>query len=104
MTGKSQHAYPRQLAEFVLARLRDIDSSLTSSNNLQISFPFVQPEPAALEELFSVTYQASLLREEDRPTLFRLLLCDPQSLPAKAGPPEGLHLLLFDESRPFAPN
>jgi len=104
MAGNPQYAYPRQLAEFVLARLRDIASPLTSSNDLQEAFPFVLPEPAALEELFSVAYQASLLREEGRPVLFRLLLCDPQSLPAEAGPPEGLHRLLFDEPRPFAPN
>ena len=98
MAGNPQYAYPRQLAEFVLSRLRDIASPLTSSNDLQEAFPFVLPEPAALEELFSVAYQASLLREEGRPVLFRLLLCDPQSLPAEAGPPEGLHRL----PRPFS--
>jgi hypothetical protein len=104
MAEKSHYAYPRQLAEFVLARWPEVASAQTASGDSPAPLPFVMPEPDALEELFSVAYHASMLREEDRPVLFRLLLCDPQSLPAEAGPPEGLHRLPFDEPRPFEPN
>ncbi len=58
------------------------------------------PEPQILEKLISICYQASLLREEERPVTFRLLLCDPEKLDPKQGPPAGLHRLMFTFPRP----
>ena len=59
------------------------------------------PEPSLLERLLSVCYQASLLRDEDRPVTFRVALANPDAFPAPGGPPEGLHRLVFEMARPF---
>jgi hypothetical protein len=59
------------------------------------------PEPAVLETLLSTVYQATLLREEERPVTFRLILGDAASFPEPAGPPQGLHRLVFTRPRPF---
>ena len=62
------------------------------------------PALSYLENLLSICYHTSLLREEARPIRFRLLLCDPDSLPAAEGPPRGLHRLIFVKSRRFNRN
>ena len=59
------------------------------------------PEAPVLEALLSTCYQASLLREEERPVIFRMIFADPQDFPEGDGPPEGLHRLEFEEPRPF---
>ena len=41
------------------------------------------------------------MMEEERPLRFRLILRDPEKLAAEDGPPNGLHRLIFSESRPF---
>jgi hypothetical protein len=53
------HAYPKDLAALVRQRWGDRPGL---------------PEPATLERLLSVCYQAGLMREEERPVTFRLLL------------------------------
>ena len=80
------HAYPANLASFVLERLEGTGVSCNS---------------ATLVRLLSVAYQASLLREEARPLSFRLLLAPPELLPLEEGPPHGHHRLRFDEPRTF---
>jgi hypothetical protein len=85
------HAYPRQLADFVLEHW-----DITEGSDL--------PSPFILETIISTAYQASLLREEERPLLFRLILIEPTSLALDAGPPNGLHRLCFAEPIPFAAN
>ena len=47
-------------------------------------------------------YRASLMREEQRPVVFRLVLCAPELLPSDGGPPLGLHRLVFTERRPLS--
>ncbi|MBX9772288.1 MAG: hypothetical protein K2X29_13005, partial [Candidatus Obscuribacterales bacterium] len=47
--------------------------------------------------------QASLLRDEERPLRFRLILAEPECFLESAGPPEGVHRLIFDEPVSFAP-
>ncbi len=59
------------------------------------------PNRSVLEEAISACYQASLLREEERPITFRLALTEPELCPSELGPPGGLHRLEFAESRPF---
>lgn len=83
----NDHAYPAHLAEFTSVRWPSDAAAL--------------PDAHILEELISTAYQASLLREEERPVSFRLILCDPADLPADHGPPKGLHRLVFDRPRPF---
>jgi hypothetical protein len=62
----------------------------------------VSPLPASpqLENLLSVCYQASTLREEERPVRLRLLLAEPDLFSAQEFPPTGLHRQVFTQPRP----
>ncbi len=82
-------AFPRDLATYVK---REWGKSRTL------------PSLKHVEALLSTCYHTSLLREESRPTRFRLLVCDPDSLPASDGPPRGLHRLIFVKPRRFNRN
>jgi len=59
------------------------------------------PEDNHLRRLFDVAYHASLLRDEDRQVIFRIMLGDPASLPPEDGPPSGLMPLHLDRPRPY---
>lgn len=85
------HAYPAQLAAFVLARI----------DELGLARPGLIESRGVLQSLLSVTFQASLLRDEDRALTFRVVLASPDSFPSAAGPPTGLHRLLLTPPRPF---
>ncbi|MBV9657293.1 MAG: DNA integrity scanning protein DisA nucleotide-binding domain protein [Verrucomicrobia bacterium] len=61
------------------------------------------PPREALTELLAMCFQASLLREEQRPVTFRLILADPDHFPCEQGPPDGLHCLPFLQTRPLNP-
>lgn len=82
-------AYPRDLAVYV-------KHEWGKSRTL--------PALKHVEALLSICYQTSLMREETRPIQFRLLLCDPETLPAADGPPRGLHRLIFAKPRRFNRN
>lgn len=84
------YAYPQHLATFVRERW---DGTVPGADPL--------PDMPVLENLLSACYQASLLREEERSVTFRMILCDPDRLPVRQGPPSGLHKLEFPEPRPF---
>jgi hypothetical protein len=62
------------------------------------------PSPTLLRLLLSTCYQASLMREEDRPVVFRMLLREAARMPREGGPPDGLHRLLFAQPLPFTAN
>ena len=92
------HVYPHELAAFVAERweLANIGGRGIGSD---------LPATAALEEVLSTCYQASLLREEERPVAFRMILCEPDEFPEDDhGPPAGFHRLRFTESRRFIPD
>ena len=99
---KVEHAYPRDLAAFVAARWED-NVGKTDSRAPVPHNPPADPLPEArvLEEVLSACYQASLLREEGNPVLFRLAVSRPEVFPPWSGPPDGLHRLEFPEPRPF---
>ena len=101
--GKStEHAYPCDLAEFVAARWEDDLGSWDSRAPVAHDPPLNPlPEACVLEEVLSTCYQASLLREEEQPVVFRLALTKPEVFPPLGGPPDGLHRLEFPEPRPF---
>jgi hypothetical protein len=80
------HAYPNNLAALVRERWGDHPDL---------------PEPAILDMLLSTSYQAGLMREEERAVTFRLVLAEPWAFPSEAGPPAGLHRLMFVTPRPF---
>lgn len=83
-------AYPGDLALFVRDRW---PVGAQGSSSL--------PDATMLEHLISVCYQASLLREEERPVRFRLIFLGPDRFPPDQGPPSGLQRLLFTDRLPF---
>lgn len=62
---------------------------------------FRLPDSGVLEQVLSTCYQASLMREEERPVMFRLIIRDSQLFAAEEGPPTGMHRLIFSRTRPF---
>jgi hypothetical protein len=61
------------------------------------------PDAAALENFFAACYQASMLREEERPVVFRAILAEPTLFDPEGRPPEGLQRLAFPRSLLFDP-
>jgi len=94
---RSGHAYPHELALLVRAHWSKVIDGLGSAQPSTLQ----APELFGLERLLSVCYQASLLREEGRPITFRLALSEPEAFAASAGPPTGLHRLVFTRYRPL---
>jgi Probable sensor domain DACNV len=60
---------------------------------------FLPPYPY-FEDLLSVCYQASMLREEDHPVRLRLILASPDQFSPRDFPPMGLHRQIFTQRRP----
>ncbi|MEW6273096.1 MAG: putative sensor domain DACNV-containing protein [Thermodesulfobacteriota bacterium] len=94
------HAYPADLAQFVRRAWTD-GSALESEYCEFTPEQEALPEPEVLETILSTCYQASLLREEERPVRFRLIVASADGFPPPGGPPHGLHRLLFSEPRAF---
>jgi hypothetical protein len=78
-----RHAYPFELAAFVRS-VWPADAA---------------PLPARLEELLSVAYQATLLRDEERAVTLRIVVAPAEVFPADGGPPNGVMRLLFVRPR-----
>jgi len=101
-----EHFYPKEFTEFLLANWHSEQSRLEWSGAQYRWYAPARtircspPDPAVLETILSLCYQASLLREEDRPLKFRLILCEPDLFPLEGGPPQGFHRLEFSEGRP----
>jgi DisA bacterial checkpoint controller nucleotide-binding len=89
MSRPAAHAYPPDLA----AHLEERWQALPPGCPL--------PSLALLEQILSTAFQASLLRDEERPVTLRLLLTEPEALPVEGGPPFGLLRLAFDQPRSF---
>jgi DisA bacterial checkpoint controller nucleotide-binding len=84
------HSYPKELAKQIVSRW---GSAEEGSSTL--------PAEEALASFLSEAYQASLLREEGRAVICRLILIDPIELSDEDGPPSGLHVLKLREERPL---
>ncbi len=94
------HAYPRELVSFIFDLWQDpsfVDRLLA----IGMDPLFELPDPSILEQIFSTCYQASLMREEERTVMFRLIMGDPEVFQDDSGPPTGLHRLYFTNPRPF---
>ncbi len=85
----AMHAYPSDLARHVHEALADEEHVAT------------RPPLHVLERVLSACYQASLLRDEERPISFRVLFVEPSAVDEHGGPPHGLHRLRFVEPREF---
>jgi hypothetical protein len=83
----SVHAYPLELA-------RHVAEHWPSDKVLNVPLDL-------LAEALAVSFQASLMSEEARPTRFRLLLTPVGALPESGVPNQGALRLRFDQSRPF---
>ena len=95
-----RHANARELALYVSDHWGDV--RLPEPKDITDCGPGDPlPDRDTLEHLISCCFQASLMREEDRPVRFRLILRDPRCFDSGDGPPTGLHRLLFSEPRPF---
>ncbi|EYF02744.1 putative sensor domain DACNV-containing protein [Chondromyces apiculatus] len=93
------HAYPADLARFLVERLHP-----GPGDGAQATPACPPPDLATLEALLSTAYQATLLREEERPVTFRLVFCAPEAFPSDAGPPSGLQRLELVSHRPYTPH
>ena len=89
------YSYPGDLARFVRDRWGDVPGPRGGVDPL--------PDAAALEGFFAACYQASMLREEERPVVFRAILTEPALFAPEGRPPEGLQRLAFPRPLPFAP-
>src|ERR687894_2984550 len=87
------YSYPGDLARFLRDRWRDVPESPGDVDPL--------PDAAALEGFLAACYQASMLREEERPVVFRAILAEPALFDPEGRPPEGLQRLAFPRSLPF---
>ena len=90
------YQYPGDLARFVRDRWKDVPGPRGGADPL--------PDfGAALEGFFAACYQASMLREEERPVVFRAILAESALFAPEGRPPEGLQRLAFPRSLPFEP-
>ena len=88
--------YPGDLARFVRERWREVPESPGAVN-------YPSPDPEALAGFFDACYQASMLREEERPVVFRATLAEPELFDPEGRPPEVLQRLAFPYPLPFDP-
>ncbi len=68
------YSYPGDLARFVRDRWENASPVLETPGGIG---PL--PDAAALAGFFAACYQASMLREEERPVVFRAVLAEPPS-------------------------
>jgi hypothetical protein len=96
----SSHAYPQELVSFILDRWKDpLFAEQLSAAGIDPSIEL--PDRSLLKQVISTCYQASLMREEERPITFRLILRESKFFAPDDGPPAGLHRLQFSRVRPF---
>ncbi|HKZ16601.1 MAG TPA: DNA integrity scanning protein DisA nucleotide-binding domain protein [Geobacteraceae bacterium] len=97
----SMHAYPRDLVSFLFQHWNKTAPNDQVNSVGEHAAPDRLPDAELLEQLISVCYHASLMREEERSVNLRLILREPERFVPEEGPPEGLHRLLFTSPRPF---
>jgi hypothetical protein len=88
-----EHVYPSDLARRVVLRWEEAKAD----GRIDRKAPTIEE----LVEVLSICYHATFLHEEGRPVTFRLALSTPADFNAAAGPPSGLHRLVFTRSRPL---
>jgi hypothetical protein len=96
------HSYPKELVSFLLDHWDEPDIQEEEPGIEGTVLPDKLPDAALLEQLISTCYQASLMREEERPVNFRLIVREPHRFDPDQGPPSGLHRLPFAAPRTFS--
>jgi hypothetical protein len=95
------HAYPDDLASFAREHWDEVPDAEPWTDG---EVPEGPPSLEVLELLCSSAFQASLMRDEERPITFRLVFAEPEVFLPQKGPPYGAHRLLFEQPRPLDPN
>ena len=90
------HAYYEDLIWFVRHHWSGSDANLGDDAAIT-AVPCRRPPGS---RALSTCYQASMLREEERPVQVRLVLADPELFPDADVPPLGLHRQMFAQPRP----
>jgi hypothetical protein len=85
------HWYPKELAEHVFRQLTEDSSSYHLDHSLDCS---------VLENILSICYHASFMRDEERTARFRLIIRSPENFPSGQSPPDGLDQFVFTDPRP----
>lgn len=85
MSERSAHAYPRDLVRFAARRWPE----------------GAAPDEAHLAAIVETAFHASFLRDEDRPVVYRVLVCDPDKIAPGPAEPVNLVALRFAATRPF---
>ena len=86
------YSYPGDLARFVRDRWGEAPAPPGGVDPL--------PDAAVLEGFFAACYQASMLREEERPVVFRAIHAEPALFDPEGRPREGLQRLEFPARYP----
>jgi len=94
------HSYPKDLVDFIYRQWQEPSFVERLCPHRQ-GVSFVLPSREVLEHVLSTCYQSSLLREEERPVMFRLIIRDCNLFAVEEGPPTGIHRLVFSRRRPF---
>jgi hypothetical protein len=94
------HSYPPELVSFIFDQWKN-PRFLERLGVAGIDPSVELPDRSVLEEVISTCYQASLMREEERTVMFRLIIRGHHLFSPDDGPPTGLHRLQFAKMRPF---
>ena len=89
------HKYHLDLADYI-RQCWSIDEQEVEP---ETSATGVLPANPFFENLLSICYQASMLREEEHPVRLRLILAGPEQFSAQEFPPMGLHRQIFTHPR-----
>jgi len=92
----SLHKYYLDLAKYIRTCWATGDQGSESG----ITGGEILPSYPYFENLLSICYQASMLREEEHPVRLRLILGDSEQFSAQDFPPMGLHRQIFTNPRP----
>ena len=94
------HSYPRELVSFILNQWKD-PAFMGRLSSVGIDTSFHLPDRSIFERIISTCYQASLMKEEERSIMFRLIIRDQHLFSPDDGPPTGLYRLQFARTRPL---
>ncbi len=93
------HVYPSELVDLITQRWHDASAAESEEGSPPPTDNL--PGQVALEQLISTCYQVSMMREEDRPVILRLIVAEPEFFPPDMGPPKGFLRVLFSSPRTF---
>jgi hypothetical protein len=94
-----RHAYPEDLTQVLRTQWDNPRGPAARAAMAAGCAPARLPDAPMREDLLSMCYLGSLLREEERPLRFCLILGEPARFAPELGPPMGFHRLLFSEER-----